>query len=173
MILGVGGLLSAISKVGGLGNCPVCPCLKTLLHCSILLWNQHCPCHPPGFYFWAICKNLILFATTEHALHHSQTITHAKEAIALIWHQITSCDDINAYVTCKISWQIEYVKLIGRKVAWKLNFTQTVFLHERRFNFWTVLCAPRKLSRGPQFENHWSNKSAYYKHYYKTCLAKG
>ena len=52
---------------------------------------------------------------------------HAKGAIALMWHQIASCDIINAYVACKVSWQIVFVKLIGRKVAWKLNFTQNFF----------------------------------------------
>ena len=52
---------------------------------------------------------------------------HAKGAIALMWHQIASCGIINAYVACKVSWQIVFVKLIGRKVAWKLNFTQNFF----------------------------------------------
>ena len=52
---------------------------------------------------------------------------HAKGAFALMWHQIACCDIINAYVACKVSWQIVFVKLIGRKLAWKLNFTQNFF----------------------------------------------
>ena len=51
-------------------------------------------------------------------------LPHAKRAIALMWHQIASCDIINDNVAqSKVSWQNVFVKLIGRKVAWKVNFT--------------------------------------------------
>ena len=47
---------------------------------------------------------------------------------------------------------------LEEEVARKFYFTQNFFLQQRRVDFFgKCFAVPRKLSRGPQFENHWSN----------------
>ena len=99
------------------------------------MWPVHLLlCYQFG-YVWrwlAICKKLDPFCYYTFSIIHR---LYAKGAIAQMWHQIASCDVINAHVAWNISWRIVFVKLIGRKVTWKFNFTQNFFLQERRFNF--------------------------------------